>query len=63
MVPGKVPGWVLAVGTEVLPEQVPESERPFEATRCNPGAMLECPRLESPPSRSRSRHKCLVAKQ
>ncbi len=61
MVPGQVSGWVLVVGTEVVPEEVPESEPLFEAKSCNPGAMLECLRQGSLPSRSPSRHKCLVA--
>ncbi len=61
MVPGQVSGWVLVVGTEVVPGEVPESELLFEATSCNPGATLEYPRLENLPSRSPSRHKYLVA--
>lgn len=61
MMPGHVPEWVLVEGTEVIPEEVPESEPLFEATSCNPGATLEYPRLESPPSRIQSRHKCLVS--
>ena len=58
-VPGKVPGWVLVVGPEAAPEEVPEL--PFGATSCNRGATLVYPPLGTPPSHNQSRHKCFVA--
>ena len=59
MVPEEVPGWVLMVGTRVMPEGEPGLL--FGATNCSLGATWEYLLQGSPPSQTQSHHKCLAA--
>ena len=59
MVPEEVPGWVLMVGTRVIPEGVPGLL--FEATSCSLGATWEYLPLGSRPSPTQNHRKCFAA--
>lgn len=58
-VPEEVPGWVLMVGTLVVPVEEPGSL--FGATSCSLGATSGCLPLGSPPSQNQNHRKCLAA--
>ena len=59
MVSEEVPGWVLMVGTRVIPEGEPGLL--FGATSCSLGATWECLPLGSRPSPTQNHRKCLAA--